>query len=285
MGTVVLRRTLAALAFLALAASVLTGSVAAGQPVRPALHVLQLNLCHSGLAECFTGDRAITTAAAAIRTDGPDVVSLNEICAGDVAPLAAALREGSGGLAPSGGTVVSAFQPAWDRRSDAGFRCRNGQEYGIGLLVHLPAVAATTPVRSAGIYPTQDPSDPEERVWLCLATQNLGLKGLAACTTHLASTSTAIASAQCGYLMGMVAPSLRAGGSPVVLSGDFNLGTGGVASCLPHGYLARDDAGVQHVVASTDLPISGVRLINMFGSTDHPGLLVTLTRPACPGSC
>jgi endonuclease/exonuclease/phosphatase family metal-dependent hydrolase len=267
MGGGALRRWLATVAFFVVAASVLTASAssATDQPAPSALRVLQVNLCNSGWAGCYTG-RAVTVAAAVIRGTAPDVVGLNEICADDLPVLAAAMRARHG-------AVSASFQPAWDRRSDAGFRCRNGQQYGIGLLVGLPS-PATTADRTAGIFPVQDPGDPEERVWLCLTTSTL-----AVCTIHLASTSIAIATAQCGYLVGPVLARVRAGHRPAVSSGDFNLGPAGVASCLPRGYVAADDAGVQEVVASAELSIGSVQLIDMSGSTDHPGLLATLTAP------
>ena len=272
MGGRLPRRSLATLAFFALAASVLTASTAAGQPSRSALRVLEFNLCNSAFAPCYTG-RAVTTAAAAIRVAAPDVVGLSEICAGDLPPLVEAMRV-------THPAVSASFQPAWDRRSDAGFRCRNGQEYGIGLLVGLSS-PATVVARTGGVFSVQDPDDPEERAWTCLTSP-----ALAACTTHLAATSTAIASAQCEYLAGPVLTRARAGRRPAVLTGDFNLGRAGVASCLPPGYVARDDGGVQQVVISAELSVSGVQLVDMAGSTDHPGLLATLdSSAACPASC
>jgi endonuclease/exonuclease/phosphatase family metal-dependent hydrolase len=230
-----------------------------------------MNLCNSGLAGCYTG-RAVTGAAAVIRAEAPDLVTLNEVCQDDVYALERTLTE-----VRRGGTVVSAFKAAGDRPTGGATRCRNGQPYGIGLLAHLPAPYRGHTVYS-GIYPTQDTTDPEERAWLCVhATTDFY-----ACTTHLAATSPTVALTQCGYLLGTAIPAthLRAGYQPTVLGGDFNLRHGGssdVRSCVPSGYLRNDDGAVQQIMATTDFTVSSSRSIGMDGTTDHPSLLVALT--------
>ena len=99
------------------------------------LRVLQMNLCNSGLAGCYTG-HAVAAAAAVIRAEAPDVVTLNEVCQNDMAALQAAVA------APDHlGTVASVFQPALDRRTGAAFRCDNGRPYGIGLVARRPSAA------------------------------------------------------------------------------------------------------------------------------------------------
>jgi hypothetical protein len=72
----------------------------------------------------------------------------------------------------------------------------------------------------------------------------------------------------------------------VVVGGDLNLGPGGGAElrgCLPGGAAPVGDGGPQHVVATPDLAVESSRTIDMRGTTDHPGLLVTLA-PAGPAS-
>ena len=64
----------------------------------PTMSVLQMNLCNSGWAGCYTG-RSVREAAAVIRAERPDVVTLNEICRDD---LVAAGRAGCGRLVPAG---------------------------------------------------------------------------------------------------------------------------------------------------------------------------------------
>lgn len=251
----------------------MTAPITAG-PVR----VLQMNLCDSGIAPCYTG-RSVAEAADVIRADDPDVVTLNEVCRDDVDELDRALS-GVGRSADGGGGVVSVFKPAGDRRTAGAFHCLNGQPYGIGLLVRIPAYRGYT--TSSGIYPTQDLGDPEERVWLCL----YAIGSFYACTTHLANTSAVVALAQCDYLLHTAIPAVRqrdGAEEPTVLGGDLNLGLAGpqdVRGCVPHGYLRRGDGGVQYVLATTDFSLSSDRSIAMDGTTDHPGLFVALTAPS-----
>jgi Endonuclease/Exonuclease/phosphatase family len=248
------------------------------------VRVLQMNLCDSGIARCYTG-RSVAEATALIRAEGPDVITLNEVCRTDVAALVPVLA-GTG----TDGVVVSAFQAAWDRRTGGPVRCRNGQHYGIGLIARLAGGRYDT---TGGVFPVQDPRVSEERAWLCLspapATPTVTgpeaagnpRDAVAVCTTHLTNSSAAVARDQCRYLLGTAIPALRAraGSVPVVLGGDFNLRTGGaqdVRTCLPVGDQRADDGVVQHVVATPEFVVGSRRTIRMH-ATDHPGLLVTLT--------
>jgi endonuclease/exonuclease/phosphatase family metal-dependent hydrolase len=257
-----------------IAVAAVTGSPAksAGSATRTPFLVLQMNLCDSGIAECYTG-RSVAQAAAVIRADAPDVVTLNEVCQADMVTLQQALAD-----VDRGGAVVRAFKPAIDRRTGDAFRCRNGEPYGIGLLTRIP-VAHPGYTTYSGIYPTQDLADPEERAWLCVHV----VGSFYACTTHLASTSPTVAFAQCGYLLNTAIPGVRSRDGryePTVLGGDLNLRYGGspdVRSCVPAGYRQRGDGGVQDIVATTDFTFGFSRSIGMDGTTDHPGLLVALT--------
>jgi endonuclease/exonuclease/phosphatase family metal-dependent hydrolase len=234
------------------------------------LRVLQFNLCNSGDASCYTG-RSIAQAAAVIRSDVPDLVTLNEICQDDLPNLQRALAQ----VVPD--HVVSAFQPTRNRRTGDLSRCRNGKPYGIGLVSRWPSVAGSS--TKSGFYPTTDP-EPEERAWLCLTVAASPV--LAVCTTHLADRHADVAAAQCRYLFGSVIAETRdrQPAVPVVLGGDLNLGPGDSAylmSCLPADSTLADDGGVQHVVATPEYVVSDSQRIDMHGTTDHPGLLVTLS--------
>ena len=245
-------------------------------PVAP-VRVLQLNLCNSGFADCYTG-RATAEAAAVIHEEIPDLVTVNEICQGDLPGLQQALAE----VVPDG-QVVSAFQGAHDRRTGDVYRCRNAEPYGIGLISRWPSVPGHT--ADSGIYPSQDTDDPEERAWLCLDVA--ASPAMTACTTHLADTKSEVAADQCRYLFGTVIAELHARDPvmPVVLGGDLNLGTGDsapVKSCLPTDSVLADDGGVQLVVATPEFVVSSAGQIDLRGTTDHPGLLVTLS--GRPGS-
>jgi hypothetical protein len=213
-------------------------------------------------------------AAALFHTLRPDVVTLNEVCRPDVSVLARAMS-----ATFRSATVASAFRPAADRPTNGPFRCINGQQFGDGVLVLVPGGRRGYRT-SGGIYPIQDLTDPEERVWLCidLATQ------FAACSTHTASTSTPIALAQCRYFFNSVAPRIRrAGGDePVILGADLNLPAGhspSPQSCMPDGYQRADDGARQDVVASPGSVVRYRRVISMRGMTDHPGLLVGVRLP------
>jgi Endonuclease/Exonuclease/phosphatase family len=247
----------------ATAASQLSGS--AGYMKRPYLRALQLNLCNSGIAGCYTG-RSVRVAAEVIRAERPDIVTLNEVCQDDVSVLERALADTYRGV------VASAFHAAVDRHTDGPVRCRNGQPYGIGLLARArPADRIRT---FTGVYPIQDGPDVEKRVWLCLHAN----AGIYACTTHLASTSESVALGQCEYLLNTAIPAIRPRGEqdPMVLGGDFNFGSGGAQSCLPPDYRRADDGARQHVVVTPDLTVSSRTSMSMQGATDHPGLLVDL---------
>ena len=153
----------------------------ASEPVRErgdgSVRVLQMNLCDSGHAHCYTG-RSVAEASEVIRAEVPDVVTVNEVCQDDVAALEAVLTGGDGGGdSGSRGVVVSAFQAAWDRRTGAAVRCRNGRPYGIALVARL---AATPQGYDAvgGAYPMQDAGSPELRAWLCLGPRAAGSRPL-----------------------------------------------------------------------------------------------------------
>lgn len=247
-------------------AVLLTGPAAAGERD---LRVLQFNLCNSGIAACYTG-RSVAQAAAVIRDRAPGVVTLNEVCRDDVQVLAKAVQDGHGGR------LAWEFEAAGDRRTGGEFRCRNGQPYGIGVLARLPADSPGYTSYS-GIYPMQDTRDPEERVYLCIIGNTFD-----ACTTHLSSTSASIAGAQCHYLMTDAIPAMHSRDryAPTVVAGDFNLGVGGstdMHACAPSGYLRRDDGSGQQVLATSDFSARSTVLVDMRGTTDHPGLLVALS--------
>jgi hypothetical protein len=79
-----------------------------------------------------------------------------------------------------------------------------------------------------------------------------------------------------------------AGYDPTVLGGDLNLEYGGspdLRTCLPAGAAHPGDGGVQHVIVTPDIAVATARNIDMGGTTDHPGLLVSLVIvTSCPCS-
>lgn len=240
--------------------------------------MLQLNLCNSGIAGCWTG-MAVGAAEAVIRAESPDAVTLNEVCRDDVDTLADALA----GTSPRG-VSLSRFEPARDGRTGQPYRCRNGEDYGVAVLAawsqRSSGPTAAEPALAAGVYPAQDGADPEQRVWLCLDMD--APSPLTVCTTHLAYTRRDVTADQCRYLFDTVVAGLRAraGTRPLVVAGDLNLRAGDpeMRVCVPAGSVLVDDGGPQHVVAAAGLAVDDHRLIDLQGTTDHPGLLVTLGR-------
>jgi hypothetical protein len=251
------------LACVAASLTVLTGSEA-GVPRQ--IRVLQLNLCNSGRAACFTG-RSTTQAAAIVQAHTPHVITLNEACEDDVAELGRAMAR-----AHDRGTVITAFRAAINGYTGRPVACDNGRQFGVGLLVRIPE-PDTAVIRHGGLYPMQDNRD-ELRVWQCVHV----VARFSICTTHLPDGAAAIARAQCAYLFHTAVPSLHtlAGTLPTIIGGDLNLGTAETRMCVPRRYTQADDGIVQYVLATEDLDVASARLIDMRGTTDHPALLANL---------
>jgi len=221
------------------------------------VRVLQLNICHSGVAGCYTGEAVMTKAVSVISSTRPQVLSVNEACSGDVPRLRAAM-----------GAAQAVFVAA-QRPNGAPVTCVNGEQYGNIVLVadELAGGPGVT-----GRYAAQDDST-EMRVWACLPAG-----GLSACTTHLSARSGTTALAQCRELMARADGYAATG--PVVVAGDMNLRHGGspnVQDCNRAGFYRKGDGSVQHVFATTSLAFVSGQTIDMGGTTDHPGWLVTVT--------
>jgi hypothetical protein len=245
----------------------------AGLPARYPFWALQLNLCNSGFAGCYEDGTSIPEGQTVIRNTAPDVVTLNEICQADVVALHATLAS-----VYTGGTVVWAFKAAGNRATGGHYKCKNGQDYGIGVIAHIPSSYEGYQI-SSGLYPTQDGGSNEQRAWLCLyATGNYY-----ACTTHLATVGS-VALSQCQHLMNTVIPSVRSAGGaykPTIMGGDLNLRYGGspnAQSCVPAGTYRKGDGSVQHFIATSDLAFVSTQKIGM-SHTDHPGWFMKTTAP------
>lgn len=255
-------RAIAAAAVLAATALLPTGSV---PPPAPAFAtVLQLNLCNSGMSACYTG-RAIAAAQRLIVRHRPDVVTADEICESDLADLAAAMQ------ATFRAPVGDGFLALPSSRTGEDVRCTNGERFGMGVVVLRPAAQQAL----VGTFSAQDKADPEVRRWLCLSDVRV-----VACTTHLSFTDRAVALAQCRELFGPVLAGL---GERVVVAGDLNLRAQDAALCVQPDSGRADDASVQHAVTSADLVITSSATVDTAGTTDHPGLLVTVTRRVTGG--
>jgi hypothetical protein len=231
-----------------------TAAVASATPVR----VLQFNICHSGIADCYTGDRVMTKAKSVIASVKPQILSVNESCSGDVAALL-----------PSMGAAHTTFVAA-RHASGAPVKCKNGQDYGNIVMV---ADALAGPDTASGVYTAQDTTSDEYRAWACIPAGSL-----TACTTHLSADSPTVAFAQCKELMSRAVG--YAATAPVVVSGDMNLkykGNPNVQDCDPSGFYRKGDGSLQHVFATTNLGFTSSSKIDMAGTTDHPAWEVTVS--------
>ncbi len=228
------------------------------RPAQDTITVLQLNICHGGMNNCYRGDAVLTKAAEVISANKPQVLSINEACRGDIARLRQA-------MGPARALFVAAHN-----LDGTPTRCRDGDQYG--NIVMVTDRLATT--ERSGMYRAQrrDPAGHKElRAWACLIGPTLS-----ACTTHLSSDSDRTALAQCQDLIRRAAGYPR----PTVVAGDFNLddqGSPSMRDCDPAGFSRRGDGGVQHTYAGDDLTFTRTTKIDMMGTTDHPGLLTTLT--------
>jgi endonuclease/exonuclease/phosphatase family metal-dependent hydrolase len=231
-------------AALTVSAVMLAASVPA-VPARAAttFAVAQMNLCNSGMAinSCYSFGKAVDEAVEKIHRYSPDLVTLQEICRDDLyAPggwgkLARAMADRHGSR-----HISVDFAPAWNRYTNEGYRCVNGQQFGVGLIHH-----GNGRDLHHGWYASQDPSD-EMRVWTCATVIARRLTG---CTTHL-SIDADVALRQCRELASILTSSWVM--PEVIVAGDFNLisksGTRfNVQDCAAPNYDRRDDGALQHV--------------------------------------
>lgn len=233
---------------------------------------LQMNLCNSGHADCYKDGKAIDEAADRIESSVPDLVTLNEICFDDIAPLYSSIRS----LYGSYDATFWAFVPAFNGDGDP-VKCTNGQNFGNGLVGRMFTTSPDPQLDAYGwIYGPQDDGN-EKRTALCARVHN----SYWGCTTHLSNRSRSVAMDQCQQLMSDILPSLWSnhGYLPSVMGGDLNLyyadffRSPNVQDCVPSGWYRKGDGSVQHVMfrnifsfrSSTSYPME---------HTDHPAWLV-----------
>jgi hypothetical protein len=243
-------------AVMVLLLGMITLVAAPGAESSATVQVLQLNICHSGIAGCFTGDRVLAKAVSLISATRPEVLSVNEACSSDVEPLRAAM-----------GPAHALFAAA-QHRDGTPVLCRNGERFG-NIIMVVDGLSGSR--EQSGRYGTQQGNN-EERVWACLPGGRL-----TACTTHLADRNANVALAQCQDLMNRAAG--YAAKTPTIVAGDLNLRDTGkltVRDC-DRGFQHQSDGQVQHVFATTNFTFVSTQLMDLAGTTDHPGLLVTFT--------
>jgi endonuclease/exonuclease/phosphatase family metal-dependent hydrolase len=230
----------------------------------PTYTLMQMNLCLSGLAGCYSRveyPAGVDEAVARIRAARPDAVTFNETCRADVAQIA--------------------------RRT--GYRLRFSRVIYAGKLLHCvrpggrglfgDAVLTKAAIARAESHDFASQAGPERRRWLCVTTR----AGVDVCTAHLNTRSpveVAGNDAQCDELTALLAR--RAAARTVVFGGDVNRHR----SCAPDGAWTRTDsaahqaAGLQHVYGSRALRSPSASVVPA-EHTDHDVLLVRarLTAP------
>jgi hypothetical protein len=229
------------------AGALLPGSAAAAT----SYSVLQINICNSGKADCYTG-RATAQAGDLVKARKPSVVTVNEMCASDLGPI----RD------KTGYSDMNTFTQSGSQT------CKNGSAYGNALL--FPSgTSVGEPQRLT--YNSQD-SQTELRTLICAPAN-----GVTVCVTHLSNHSAK--SDQATQMKDVVGGYARQG--PTVLGGDWNMAYGGnpnAQNYVPAGMFRKGDGSVQHIMASSaHFGFTSTRVMKL-DWTDHPGLQVYLTR-------
>lgn len=219
--------------------------------------LMQMNLCLSGLAACYRRVQypaVVDEAVARIRAAGPDAVTFNEACSGDVTRIAR--RTG----------YHLRFSPV----VYFGKLLRCVRPRGRGLFGDAVLVRAAVATSENHAFKAQ--AGPEQRRWLCVNTRI----GVDVCTSHLASPDieeVAANNPQCAELRALLAR--RAASGTVIFGGDVNRRP----SCAPRGFWTRTDGsghqdpGSQQVYGTGALRLPSARVVPAV-HTDHDVLIV-----------
>jgi endonuclease/exonuclease/phosphatase family metal-dependent hydrolase len=247
-------------------AIVVAVTVAAVQaPAGSSYTLVQMNLCLSGLADCYgrvAYPAVLDEAVARIRAAHPDAVTFNEACRDDVAQIAR--RTG----------YHVRFSPVVYR----GRRLHCVDPGGRGLFGD--AVLTRAPVASSESHDFRSQSGIERRRWLCVATS----RRVDVCTAHLNSRTTVELpgnDGQCRELWALLAR--RAANRTVIFGGDVNRRS----SCAPRGFWSRTDAsarqsrGLQQAYGTDALRDPSAEVVPAV-HTDHD-VLVVRARLTSPG--
>jgi endonuclease/exonuclease/phosphatase family metal-dependent hydrolase len=234
------------------------GTPAAVLPAASSTYTLmQMNLCLSGLADCYgkvAYPAVVEEAVTRIREAHPDAVTFNEACRSDVARIAR--RTG--------------YHLRFSRVIYRGERLRCVRPGGRGLFGD--ALLTEAAVESTDNQDFKAQAGIERRRWLCVTTR----VEVDVCTAHLNTrTTTEVAGneAQCVELAALLAR--RADARTVIFGGDVNRRH----SCAPDGVWTRTDRsaeqapGLQHVYGSGALSSPSAEVVPAI-HTDHDVLLV-----------
>jgi hypothetical protein len=219
--------------------------------------LMQVNLCLSGLADCYDKVQypaGVGEAIGQIRRAHPQAVTLNEACRGDVALIA----ERTG------------YHARFSKVIYHGKRLPCVRPGGRG--VFGDAVLTKAAVEGSASQAFEAQAGPERRVWLCVSSRIR----IEVCTAHLASPEpdeVAANGPQCAELRALLAR--RATTGAVLFGGDVNRRR----SCAPSGFWIRtdrsanQDPGSQQVYGSGGFRSPSARVVPAI-HTDHDFLLV-----------
>jgi endonuclease/exonuclease/phosphatase family metal-dependent hydrolase len=233
------------------------GPPAAVPPAGSTYTLMQMNLCLSGLAGCYSKaayPAVVEEAVARMREAHPDAVTVNEACRSDVALIAR--RTG--------------YQLRFSRVIYLGEPLRCVDPGGRGLFGD--AVLTRAAIESTDNQDFRAQVGIERRRWLCVTTR----VDVDVCTAHLNTRTTievAGNDAQCDELAALLAR--RGATRTVTFGGDVNRRH----SCAPDGVWTRTDRsadqapGLQHVYGSGPLRSPSAKVIPA-AHTDHDVLLV-----------
>ena len=234
---------------------------AAGAPYT----MLQMNLCLSGLAGCFSRTAypaVVDEAVAAIVAQDAEAVSLNEACSGDAADIAA--RTG--------------YQLRFASVIYRGAELPCVKPEGRGVFGNAVLTKERIVSSEDDAFAVQ--SGVEERRWICATT----VRDVTACSAHLSTRGTVDAQAandaQCAELASVLASYV---GGATVFGGDVNRRE----SCAPAGWWTLTDAaasqapGIQHVYGNERLA-SPTGTVVPAVYTDHDFLRADARRTPAP---
>lgn len=234
------------------------GSHQARASTSSAYVLVQMNLCLSGVAQCFHDahyPHGLLEARTHIVDSHADAVTLNEVCSRDVEKLAR-----STGYHMRFATVR--YRGETLPCSDPADRGR----YGIAVLTKA-GIASSIDYA----YKVQD--DIEQREWICVTTDN----AVTVCATHLdvrSSSTNAVNDAQCAEFADVLDRLDQ--DAALIAAGDMNR----PVSCAPASMwtrtdeLAAQEPGLQHVYGNDRFSPTTTTVVPMTYS-DHDALVVS----------
>jgi hypothetical protein len=233
--------------------------------------MLQMNLCLSGMAECFDDTQyptVVEEAINAIRARKPSAASFNEACSGDMHRI----------------SQQTGYHMRFAPVLVHGQRLPCVDPAGRGVFGNAVITKAAIDSSAHRAFAAQVDGE-ETRGWICVVT----VRDVSVCTTHLSTRGSDAARAanasQCAELAALVAS--RDAHGPVLVAGDINH----QRDCAPAGTWTMTDwqapelPGIQHSYGSAEeFRVAHVQILPAT-YTDHEFMLTTttlVTRVALP---